>query len=62
MCAGQKETVRIKTDGESNKVQKRIVRGNLKEIYMKFKLENPDIKIGFAKFAESHTSKYETNE
>ena len=32
-------------------VQKRLVLGNLKEVYQRFKEKNPNIKIGFSKFA-----------
>ena len=47
---GQKDTKCIKINGQKSVYQK-LIMGNLKEIFKKFKFENPDIKIGFSSFA-----------
>lgn len=50
---GMKDCCAIKTsDGEKVMVQKRLVYCNLRELYKLFKLEHPDCKVGFSKFAE----------
>lgn len=51
---GKKDYVSMKTkDGKKPEhVQKRLILGNLKEIYDLFKTENSQEKIGFSKFAE----------
>jgi len=49
---GMKDTKCIKEDGKSKFVQKRLVLYTLRELYLKFKESNTDIKIGFSKFAE----------
>ena len=53
LCPGKKDFVRVKnSDREKEKVQKRLLLGNLKEIYLQYKKENPDDKIGFSSFCE----------
>ena len=43
----------IKNNDDSKSFfQKRLVLYNLRELYLKFKEQNPEIKIGFSKFAE----------
>lgn len=50
--AGIKDFISVKTDsGKRVKLQKRILRFNLKEIYHLFKEDYPDIKIGFTSFS-----------
>lgn len=50
---GMKDYVTIKKDdGAKEKVQKRLVYCNLKELYQSFKLEFPNCQVGFSKFAE----------
>ena len=48
---GKKDCFSILRDGVKTHVQKRLVLGNLKEVYQQFKEKNPNTKIGFAKFA-----------
>ena len=47
---GQKDTKSVKIDGKPVIFQKRLVLGNLKEIYDKFRKENPDSQISLSKF------------
>ena len=47
---GQKDTKSVKVDGQRHVCQKRLIIGNLKDVYKNFKLENPDIKISLSKF------------
>lgn len=49
---GAKEFVSVKTQAGKEHKQKRLVLGNLKEIYVQFKERHPDVNIGFSKFAE----------
>jgi hypothetical protein len=42
----------MKKDGKWIHVQKRLILGNLKEIFNKFKNDFPGVKIGFSKFCE----------
>lgn len=53
LMPGKKDFVSVKT-GDSSRihVQKRLVMGNLKEVYELFKNKNPTDKIGFSKFAD----------
>ena len=48
---GQKDTKSVKINGQKSVYQKRLIMGNLKEIFKKFKFKNLDIKIGFSSFA-----------
>ena len=48
---GQKDTKSVKINGKKSVYQKRLLMGNLKEIFKIFNFENPDIKIRFASFA-----------
>ena len=49
---GKKDCVSIKVNGTRISVQKRLLLGNLKEIYQQFKDQFPVEKIGFSRFAE----------
>ena len=49
---GKKDYVSVKVDEKRVHVQKRLVLGNLREVYSEFKQRFPDIKAGFSKFAE----------
>ena len=51
--AGKKDCVSVSVDGEKVKVQKRRILCTVYEAYLKFKEENPNVKIGFSKFAEA---------
>lgn len=53
LMPGMKDFVSIKSnDGKTEKIQKRLVCCNLRELYSLFKSEFPNLKIGFSKFAE----------
>lgn len=52
LCLGKKNCVSVKTGVTKIHVQKRLVLGNLKELYELFKKDYPNEKIGFSKFAE----------
>ena len=53
MMPGKKDTVSVVTaDGKRVSHQKRLLLCNLKEAYEQFKMHNPEVKIGFSKFAE----------
>jgi hypothetical protein len=52
MMPGKKDYVSIITDHGRVHKQKRLVLGNLKELYQAFKNEHPTLHIGFTKFAE----------
>jgi len=55
MCPGKKQKIGVRNlDGEKEYHQKRLVLCNRKELYSKFKKENPGIKIGFSSFATFH--------
>ena len=49
---GRKDFVSGRKDGKRVHIQKRLVLSNLKEVFRAFKDINPDLKIGFSKFAE----------
>lgn len=52
MCPGQKDCLSIRdAEGQKVKKQKRLVLGNLKELFHQFKSEHNTIKIGFSTFA-----------
>ena len=51
--AGKKDCVSVLVDGEKKNIQKRRILSTLKEAHVKFKEENPDVKMGFSKFAEA---------
>ena len=51
LLPGKKDCITVVKDGEKVKVQKRLVLGNLKESFVKFKDSFPEMKIGFSKFA-----------
>ena len=48
---GKKDFVSIRKDNQRAHVQKRLMLGNLKELYQEFKEKQPTDKIGFSKFA-----------
>lgn len=49
---GQKDVVSVhQKDGKKAKLQKHLILCNVKEAYVEFKKENPEIKVGFSKFA-----------
>lgn len=50
MQPGQKDVKSINLDGKKCNVRKRLLLGNLKEIFKKFKKENPTVEIGLTKF------------
>lgn len=47
---GRKDVKAVKIDGKKCNIQNRLVMGNMKDIFKKFKKENPNIEIGFSKF------------
>jgi len=49
---GKKDFVSIREGDHRVHVQKRLILGNLKEIYLQFKEKHPKEKVGFSKFAE----------
>ena len=49
---GKKDFVSIRKDNQHAHVQKRLMLGNLKELYQEFKEKHPTDKIGFSKFAD----------
>lgn len=50
---GYKDNKCVKTeDGTKTYIQKRLILYNLRKLFLKFKDQEPDIKIGFTKFAE----------
>ena len=52
MCPGKKDCVSVKLpDGTKEKMQKRLLLSNLREVYIHFKSEYPDTTIGFSTFA-----------
>ena len=51
--AGKKDCVSVLVDGEKKNVQKRRILTTVKEAHVRFKEENPDVKIGLSKFAEA---------
>ena len=48
---GKKDCVVVRNEHGKDKIQKRLVLNNLKELFQKFKEKNPGLKVGFAKFA-----------
>ena len=52
LCLGKKDYVSVELeDGRKEKVQKRLLLSNLKEIYQHFVTEDPAVKVGFSAFA-----------
>ena len=52
LCPGKKDCVSVMLeDGRKEKVQKRLLLSNLKEIYQHFVTENPAVKVRFSTFA-----------
>ena len=52
MMPGKKDVVSLKVNGERKHIQKQLILCNLKELHALFRERNPDIKVGFSKFAE----------
>ena len=50
MCAGKKECVAVKVNDKKEKLQKRLLLLNIRELNLEFKKLNPNVKIGFSKF------------
>lgn len=50
MMPGQKDTKSVKIDGKQCIMQKRLIFGNLQDVYQRFIRENEGIKISFSKF------------
>ena len=48
---GKKDCLNNLQNGEKMKIQKRLVLGNLREVYQQFKASNSEGKVGFSKFA-----------
>ena len=49
LCPGKKDCESVKLeDGRKEKVQKRLLLSNLKEIYQHFVTENPAVKVGLS--------------
>lgn len=49
---GKKDCISIRVDGQKRQIQKPLILGNLKEIYLSFKEHNPMLKFDFSKFAD----------
>ena len=56
MCPGKKDCVKIINDEGAMKVQKRLVLGNLREIFELYKSDEKNPKIGFSTFARLRPS------
>lgn len=52
LLPGVKDVISVKVGGNRQLVQKRLVLCNLNELYHAFKAANPEITVGFSKFAE----------
>ena len=52
-CPGVKDYVSVKTVNGREQRVKRLVLGNLKDVYQTFKKKYPDVQVGFSKFAEA---------
>jgi hypothetical protein len=50
--SGKMDFKSVRKDGKRIHVQKRLILGNLKEIFNKFKNDFPDVKTGFSKFCQ----------
>jgi hypothetical protein len=50
--SGKKDFKSMRKDGNRIHVQKRLILGNMKEIFNKFKNYFSDVKIGFSKFCQ----------
>ena len=50
MCPSQKEFVSVRIDGKKVHKQKRFLLQNLHELYLEFKKQCPNDKIGFSQF------------
>ena len=52
MCTDKKECVTVKVNDKKEKLQKRSLLLNIRELYLEFKKLNPNVKIGFSKICE----------
>ena len=52
MCPGKRDVVTVRKNGKKEKRQKQHTSTSIKEAFVCFKDENPDIKLGLSKFAE----------
>ena len=52
MCTDKKECVTVKVNDKKDKLQKRLLLLNIRELYHEFKKLNPNVKIGFSKICE----------
>jgi hypothetical protein len=52
ICPGKKDYVSVRIEGKSVHKQKHLLLSNLNELYVKFKENYPDVKIGRSKFCE----------
>lgn len=52
LMPGMKDYVSVKINDSKIHVQKRLILCNLNELYSIFKTQNPDVKLGFSKFAQ----------
>ena len=50
MMTDQKDTKSVKVEDQTHIRQKRLIFGNLKDVFRKFARQNPNIKIGLSKF------------
>ena len=50
MMLGQKDSNSVKIEGQTHIRQKRLIIGNLKDVFRNFARQNPNIKIGLSKF------------
>lgn len=52
---GKKYFISVKINGKREHVQKKLILGNLRELFTLFKDKFPQIKVGFSKFCELRT-------
>ena len=52
MCAGKKECLTVKFDGQKEEFQTCLLLLNIQEVFLEFIKVNPDVQIGFSKFCE----------
>ena len=52
MIPGKKDCMSIKVGDQRSLIQKRLILGNLREVYQQFKDQFSTVKVGFSKFAE----------
>ena len=52
MFPGKQDFVTVRTNGQKEHIQKRLLLLNLRELYLQYKAKYPEDKIGFSKFCE----------